>query len=155
MTHKEFVLNAYQWGLDRDLYKEASAESQAGKYLEELGELQAAINKGHKDKIADELCDVVVTATVQFGFMGSEFVEYFADLNHKLFNGCNTYGNIMDLAKQFSTGLYSPASIYADVNSLGYDLDLNLDEARQKCWDKIKDRKGKFIDGVYVKESDL
>jgi len=32
---------------------------------------------------------------------------------------------------------------------------LTIDECLEKAWDDIKDRKGKMIDGVFVKEADL
>lgn len=32
---------------------------------------------------------------------------------------------------------------------------LTIDECLGKAWDDIKDRKGKMIDGVFVKEADL
>ena len=31
-------------------------------------------------------------------------------------------------------------------------LGLNIDQCREVAWDEIKDRKGKMIDGVFVKE---
>jgi len=32
---------------------------------------------------------------------------------------------------------------------------LTIEQCLEKAWDDIKDRKGKMIDGVFVKESDL
>jgi hypothetical protein len=32
---------------------------------------------------------------------------------------------------------------------------LTLTECLQQAWDDIKDRKGKMVDGVFVKETDL
>ena len=32
---------------------------------------------------------------------------------------------------------------------------LSIEECLEKAWDDIKDRKGKMIDGVFVKEADL
>jgi len=32
---------------------------------------------------------------------------------------------------------------------------LTIEECLEKAWDDIKDRKGKMIDGVFVKEADL
>jgi hypothetical protein len=32
---------------------------------------------------------------------------------------------------------------------------LTIEQCLEKAWDDIKDRKGKMVDGVFVKESDL
>ena len=34
-------------------------------------------------------------------------------------------------------------------------FDLNIHDCVQAAWDEIKDRKGRMIDGVFVKEGDL
>ena len=34
-------------------------------------------------------------------------------------------------------------------------LDINFESCVQAAWDEIKDRKGRMIDGVFVKEGDL
>ena len=34
-------------------------------------------------------------------------------------------------------------------------LDVDFENCVQSAWDEIKDRKGRMIDGVFVKEEDL
>ena len=33
--------------------------------------------------------------------------------------------------------------------------ELTIEQCLEKAWDDIKDRKGKMVDGVFVKEADL
>jgi NTP pyrophosphatase (non-canonical NTP hydrolase) len=49
----------------------------------------------------------------------------------------------------------SIGDVYVVLTILSMQLELNLKECIHKAYEEIKDRKGKMINGVYVKESDL
>ena len=49
----------------------------------------------------------------------------------------------------------SIGDVYVVLKILSMQLDLNLSDCVSEAYDEIKDRKGKLIDGVFVKEEDL
>lgn len=49
----------------------------------------------------------------------------------------------------------SIGDVYVVLKVLSMQLDLNLSDCVSEAYDEIKDRKGKMVDGVFVKEEDL
>lgn len=45
--------------------------------------------------------------------------------------------------------------MYVVLTILSMQLGVNIEECIEQAYDEIKDRKGKMIDGVFVKEEDL
>lgn len=159
--------NVKQWFIDRDLENGGRLDKQSLKLSEEFGELCAGYLKKNerltKDSIGD--CAVVIVglallikADVQEIFdevFSDEYGEYYAIeclvflnrtiSNMQLSNGFtdkNLY--IIDLTRS----IYWLKSI---SNALGYDFD----ECFELAYQEIKDRKGRWIDGTFVKEEDL
>lgn len=118
-----------QWHEDRNLIKGATDNSQFEKLLEEILELYATLNPTLEPR---------------------EIFDGVGDVAYKLLKA--------DRIKQATIG----KTIEDDVGDINVVL-VNLLERNgftmQQClevaWNDIKDRKGKMIDGVFVKESDL
>lgn len=49
----------------------------------------------------------------------------------------------------------SIGDVYVVLTILSMQLDLDIEECIATAYEEIKDRKGKMIDGVFVKEEDL
>lgn len=49
----------------------------------------------------------------------------------------------------------SIGDIYVVLTILSMQLDINIEECIGIAYDEIKDRKGRMVDGVFVKEADL
>lgn len=49
----------------------------------------------------------------------------------------------------------SIGDVYVVLTILSMQMDLDIKDCIDEAWNEIKDRKGKMIDGVFVKESDL
>ncbi|MED1906132.1 MazG-like family protein [Cytobacillus firmus] len=49
----------------------------------------------------------------------------------------------------------SIGDMYVVLTILAMQMNLNIEECIAAAFDEIKDRKGKMVNGVYVKESDL
>ena len=49
----------------------------------------------------------------------------------------------------------SIGDIYVVLTILSLQLGLNIEDCVQKAYSEIKDRKGRLVNGVYIKEADL
>ena len=159
--------NVKQWFIDRDLENGGRLDKQSLKLSEEFGELCAGYLKKNekltKDSIGD--CAVVIVGLVLlveedvhkildevFSGEYEEYyvIEYLVFLNRAISNIqlSNEFTNkdlyIVDLTRS----IYWLKSI---SKALGYDFD----ECFELAYNEIKDRKGRWIDGTFVKEEDL
>ena len=157
--------NVKQWFIDRDLENGGRLDKQSLKLSEEFGELCAGYLKKNeqltKDSIGD--CAVVIVglalllkADVQGIFDDSIVIfeedvsDYFKDLNKNIscFQRCYSWEDKSMCEMYLSFSIDSLKSI---SNILGYDFE----ECFELAYQEIKDRKGKWIDGSFVKEEDL
>ena len=76
------------------------------------------------------------TPLKQMDNLDEEFMELLDGLNHN---------NIDDIKDAIG-------DIQVVLAVMCCQLDLDIDECREIAWEQIKDRKGKMIDGVFVKE---
>ena len=154
-----------QWFIDRDLENGGQLDKQSLKLSEEFGELCAGYLKKNeqltKDSIGD--CAVVIVglalllkADVQGIFDDSIVIfeedvsDYFKDLNKNIscFQRCYSWEDKSMCEMYLSFSIDSLKSI---SNALGYDFE----ECFELAYQEIKDRKGRWIDGTFVKEEDL
>ena len=68
----------------------------------------------------------------------------------------------IDLIDCIGHGIYDSGSyieglgmVVDNLTVLAYRLSTNLEECLAAAYDEIKDRRGKMVNGVFVKESDL
>ena len=154
-----------QWFIDRDLENGGRLDKQSLKLSEEFGELCAGYLKKNeqltKDSIGD--CAVVIVGLallikedVHKIFEESRFIEKrcvmkcFKGLNLNICaiqsHGDRRYDGICRYDLAFAVDYLKSIS-----NILGYDFD----ECFELAYQEIKDRKGRWIDGTFVKEEDL
>ena len=151
-----------QWFIDRNL-QEANPVQQFHKLLEEMGELSAAITRQKSDDIKDAIGDIQVVLTglkLQLANKNSislsEQDEEIITLLHNVYN----LGLMLVIAKTLP---HKIDVITSEIDSL---IENNLERIAQQnnttnkeclamAYEEIKDRKGKLINGVFVKEADL
>lgn len=162
---QQLIKNIEQWAEDRNLIEGSTTQKQMLKLIEEYGELTSGVIKNNAEKIKDSIGDCLVVLSVlnsQFKKRGevfkfdkylTEILSLELDSNH----GLNKEEVIID-------GLSALHSIAKDdflfdfilvLRFIAYETSLRLEECMQAAWDEIKDRKGRMIYGVFVKESDL
>ena len=159
MKEKELIGKIAQWAKDRNLILGSTPQKQFIKLMEEFGELCAGIARNDKEKIKDNIgdCGVVLiilneqlkikkdlTFTWEFKIESPEnHIKYtmrcFNDLSWLIANG-NGY-DLDDLT--------------LELNGYAHYYGLTMLECLEHAYEQIKDRKGKMIDGVFVKEEDL
>ena len=162
MSINELIKLIEQWAIDRGLDKNGTVEGQLIKTSEEVAELIIGISKGNLKLIKDSVGDVFITLVI----------------------GVLIEGEDIDWEKKYRLAMRTPYDdwdktdiVYDLVNSLNclyeYDYawmaypltvslklicdfyDLELIDCIEVAYDEIADRKGRVIDGTFVKESNL
>lgn len=161
-TKKVLEEKVQQWFIDRNLH-EANPIKQFLKLMEESGELFEGIAKDKPELIYDALGDIQV---VMIGFEqqiknGSQISANQQELELLLM--VSSLGNIAQKLyshvchNETQTPLIKSDLMFLD--SVISTISLYNETTSEKCLDEayevIKDRKGKMIDGVFVKEEDL
>ena len=157
--------NVKQWFIDRDLENGGRLDKQSLKLSEEFGELCAGYLKKNekltKDSIGD--CAVVIVGLallikedVQGIFDDSIIIlkedvpDYFKDLN-KYISSFQTFYSWEETSMSKMYLSFAVDSLKTISIALGYDFE----ECFELAYQEIKDRKGRWIDGSFVKEEDL
>ena len=157
--------NVKQWFIDRDLENGGRLDKQSLKLSEEFGELCAGYLKKNeqltKDSIGD--CAVVIVGLallvkedVQEIFDDSIMIlkedvpDYFKDLN-KYISSFQTFYSWEETSMSKMYLSFAVDSLKTISIALGYDFE----ECFKLAYQEIKDRKGRWIDGTFVKEEDL
>ena len=158
------------WAHERNLIHGSTCRKQLAKTCEEFGELAAGLNKGKRALIKDGVGDVLVTLIIANGCAGGEYLfptaaapDWIQPPPHiRKLEGTDL---VLHTLKELSY-----ITCVSEMNnwrtSLCYDLVRALSAAAEftgcglaEClltaWLEIKDRKGRMVDGVFVKEADL
>lgn len=164
------IQNIEQWAIERNLIRGSTPEKQTVKLIEEIGELAGAIARQDHEKIRDSIGDCVVVTVIlakqnnvkihieQFSFV----TQLYQDVLHN---------NPEHSVEQFLFKLQYAVSDYLGYNKIDdekhinvifmllYHLSLHLNFEFTECvrfaYNQIKDRKGRMIEGVWVKQEDL
>ena len=166
-TLTQLIKNIENWAEARNLIEGSTPKKQFIKLMEEFGELCSGISKNKIDVVKDSIGDCFVVMVILNKQTNSNFdfkplpyldlaskgidvwiekcVAKFASISEKI----NYTGKAnRHFEYDFAYALYCLIKI---SNEYG----LTLESCVQAAWDEIKDRKGRMIDGVFVKEGDL
>lgn len=158
---EELIKKVEEWSIERGL-NTADPNKQRIKLWEEFGELNAAIARDNHDLIQDSIGDMLVVLII-----------YCQQLNYPIqikslsaidVDPCDSFKRIeistlMDFtafrifqSRNFIDDIYE---IIGMLDKIAERYDMELEKCLQSAYDAIKDRKGKMINGVFVKEEDL
>jgi NTP pyrophosphatase (non-canonical NTP hydrolase) len=154
-----------QWAEDRNLIEGSNPSNQFLKTLSEFGELADGVNKNRIAEIKDGIGDVKVTIVIiakQLGFDLEKQPLYPLTMPDVV-----TKHTLMLLAAS-ALGSFAESLVIGDPDIYKLtDIDRNLldviavecgltpEECIDHAWDEIKDRKGRMVDGVFIKEGDV
>ena len=157
--NKELIEKVEQWSKDRNLHT-ADPNKQRLKLWEEFGELNASIVRDDREGAIDAIGDMLVVMIIykqQLGYGSNELfyprrdnIDFLGRLDDTALIDYVGYG-ISDSRSYIE----SLGRVVENLTVLAYRLGTNLEECLAAAYDVIKDRKGKMINGVFVKESDL
>lgn len=152
-----------QWFIDRDLENGGRLDKQSLKLSEEFGELCAGYLKKNEQLTKDSIGDCAVVI-VGLALLVKEDVD-------KIFETSRKDNDVMTsfcfLNKNISEFQFYQDSFVSDISkfhlkriigylkSLSTALGYDFEECFELAYQEIKDRKGRWIDGTFVKEEDL
>lgn len=163
---QEFTGLIEQWAEDRNLHT-ADPIKQYDKLIEEFGELMKGINKHDMAMIKDSIGDMYVVLVV----MGRQLNLSMADLlkdesvdtlrpQHSTFGYVRVLNRLADNMKsnEFYDGyvfIWNALDIEKQLAKTCGEYNISLMDCVGLAYNEIKDRKGKMINGKFVKEADL
>lgn len=154
-----------QWFIDRDLENGGRLDKQSLKLSEEFGELCAGYLKKNEKVTKDSIGDCAVVV-VGLALLIKEDVHQIFEESDKIrkkdvlvcFNLLNANISEFQLSQNLASKEMCRHNLVRSIgylksisNALGYDFD----ECFELAYQEIKDRKGRWIDGSFVKEEDL
>lgn len=165
MEIKELIKNIEAWGIERELDKKGTVEGQTIKTAEETAELIIGISKNKIDVIKDSIGDIFVTLVIgnMLDMKLDIFKEYYKELekNIKTYLGEDKREVIDCLAQEITdvirNGYYEDILYYglANLMAIADIYDLDFIGCVESAYNEIANRKGKMINGTFVKEEDL
>lgn len=161
MKLQELITNVQQWSINRGLDK-ADSKKQLLKLYEEFGELASGLAKGNKEVVKDSIGDVVVVLIILAQQQGirqiSDFCVIFDHLstNDLMPRASELIGLISLRMRRTKDEIEEPiVRLISHLRTIAKYENLKFEDCLLQAWNEIKDRKGKLIDGVWVKEEDL
>ena len=155
--------NVKQWFIDRDLESGGRLDKQSLKLSEEFGELCAGYLKKNEQLTKDSIGDCAVVI-VGLALLIKEDVQKIFETseNDRDLMTCFSHlsRNISDfhIYQEFSAKDIARLSLVHTIGwlkSLSTALGYDFEECFELAYQEIKDRKGHWIDGSFVKEEDL
>lgn len=140
-TVEELIPLIEQWAEEKGI---DNPERQYLKILEEVGETAAAILRDDQDEIKDGIGDIAVTVII-----------YYWQKKEKLFLDFEIHAtpNYWLIFEFFLSDLYeSEPEPLMWVDCLAHRHNTTLKECLNIAWSEIKDRKGKTVNGTFIKE---
>lgn len=162
---KELNKKIIDWAKERELDKKGTIEGQILKTIEEMSELIKGVCKNDKYLIEDSIGDVYVTLVIGNMLSGLN-IENKVDFENELIIPMEDTGEIIgNLAGAINDMTFSiipiipyqalTLTIYTTLRRTASFYNTTLKECVQLAYDEIKMRKGKTINGTFVKEEDL
>lgn len=155
----ELIEKVEQWAIDRNLHT-ADSKGQALKVVEEFTETLLADQKGNIDEVIDGIGDTYVTLIILCKQIDINFMKEFNETPRFLEYEVIFNESINQLASGIAKGNKQLANMGVTKTLIALEaLTENYEVTPEQClsvaYNEIKDRRGKMIDGVFVKESDL
>lgn len=156
---EKLIKKVEQWAIERGL-NTADPNKQRLKLWEEFGELNAAIARDDREGAIDAIGDMLVVIIIYKQQIGHDSNDVFeTELDNLVFLGRLEDSALLDYIgwgiSDSRSYIYGLGMVVENLTMLAYRLGTNLEECLAAAYDVIKDRKGKMINGVFVKEEDL
>jgi NTP pyrophosphatase (non-canonical NTP hydrolase) len=165
---QEIINNIRQWHHDRNLIEGSTDKDQCLKLMQELGELSDSICKSQDRK--DDIGDMLVVLTNIAERNGHDMVNLLnvavrdienstpvegVDDKDQCLRLMKELGNLSDSICKGRDHKYDIVNILVVLLDIAERNGYTVTECLNVAWQDIKDRKGRMVDGIFVKEADL
>lgn len=150
------------WGNEKGIVKRENALKQLLKFDEESGELSGSVLKNNPDLIVDSIGDTLVTLTILAADLGYNLK--LSEIDKMVNKELNGHISTINLCRELIR-LKGLLAVELDMEILqacihtaleiSYNLGLNPAHCLETAYNVIAKRKGKTINGTFVKEEDL
>lgn len=143
MKYNELKPLIINWAKEKDLIKKENSEKQYLKFLEEVGETAKAIINQDQSGTIDGFGDIAVTMII----LGEQIdnTQTLSDIEKPL-----PWITLYDVVRRVSPDFVNPSALNF-LYDCAYSYGLNLNDCLLAAWEEIKDRKGKTINGTFIK----
>lgn len=150
---KKLQAQVIDWATERGIYKKSDAYMQLLKTGEEILELLGAIHQEDEDEIKDALGDIQVCLINYCRFKKLNFTVYISS-NEDYITNRNLLHILADLlVSDSSLSIRGYLLEFCDrLNLTANEYNLDLLDCLESAYNVIKNRKGKMINGQFVKE---
>jgi NTP pyrophosphatase (non-canonical NTP hydrolase) len=150
-TLLELQLLIIEWAKDKNIHLLECAPKQRLKLIEECGELASSILKSkineQKDAIGDIMVVLIILAEQENSYLNPiESIEQANDTKPTYFKEIPIWSFLSLICgnnKSDENTMY--------LQCICLQLDLDLEECTNLAWNEIKDRKGKTVNGTFIK----
>lgn len=159
-----------QWAADRNLIEGSKPEKQCVKLIEKYGELARGIAKKDEALIKDSIGDTLVVCIILAAQLGSDSFSIdklvferttsdVPDVSEKIvMRGATELGAISYFINVTNRDIERCiGNIYALCDTLAeiaYLYKWTLADCLEAAYNEIKDRKGRVVDGIFIREGD-
>lgn len=180
MTYQDFENNLKEWATARNIHTPASSQIQILSITEEWGEACGAYRKGKTDELPLEIGDVFVTLQVLALQNGCK-INYSAqnsaakrmlpqlqDYDNAVMKQACHVTHAIGIMQPMNFGFYrahkngTPKYLQSQIREIvgnliifAYLAGIEPLQAMQAAWEKISQRKGKTVNGTFVKAQDI
>lgn len=161
----ELVTLTEKWFIDRDLENGGRLDKQALKLSEEFGELCAGYLKQNEKLTKDSIGDCAVVIVGLALLIKEDVHSIFEESDNirrkdvmECFKLLNANISEFQLSQELASKemcRHNLVRAVAYLKSISKALDYDFTDCLELAYNEIKDRKGKWIDGTFVKEEDL
>ena len=163
---KEFNEKIIAWAVDRELDKKGTVEGQVVKTVEEMAELIIGISKDNIEVIKDSIGDVYVTLVIGNMLDYKEDIEdIYTEVKQRIDESKYVEDRKVVMLGLLTTAMEQTLSYFYQDHVIKQVLEnllevakfyeLDFEECVEAAYKEIANRKGKTVNGTFVKEEDL
>lgn len=145
-----------QWAHDRNLITGSTPTAQFLKLVEEAGEMLQAQDNDDPDGVKDGAGDVIVVLTILAAQMGFNLEDHVKWHDGYIAGEVPMFGKLANaiVRKNQDAAIEHICEIAECAMDCAWEYEFYIDDCVEHAWQEIKDRKGRMIDGVFVKEGE-